>query len=95
MNDERTREGRKLLHDPGRGMGFVIADIYAFVAVHPDGDEGILGQSIGGVLMPLIGADLTRLQQLRPMAEQIAKESGKVVKLVRFTNRTELDVIQP
>lgn len=94
MSDKRTREGRKLLHDPG-GLGFVITDIYAFVAVHPDGDEGILGQSVAGVLMPLIGADLTRLQQLRPMAEQIAKQSGKVVKLVRFTHRTELDVIQP
>lgn len=80
--------------DPG-GLGYVINDIYAFIAVHDDGDEAIPAHSMGNLMMPLVGADLTRLQQLRPLAERVAKESGKPVKLVRFTTRTELDVINP
>ena len=45
--------------------------------------------------LPLIAADLIRLQQLRPMAEKVAKASGHSIRLVRFTTRTEIDVIEP
>jgi hypothetical protein len=77
----------------GGGVGFVIHDLYAFVAVHSDGDEGIIG--IGDPMLPMIAADLTRLQRLRPYAQQVADASGLTVRLVRFTTRTELDVIAP
>lgn len=45
--------------------------------------------------LPLIAADLVRLQQIRPMAEKVARLSGLPVRLVRFTTRTEIDVIRP
>jgi hypothetical protein len=75
------------------GVGFVIHDIYAFIAVHADGDEGIVG--IGDPMLPMIAADLARLQALRPYAQQVADTSGLTVRLVRFTTRTDLDVITP
>lgn len=74
-----------------KGVGFVINDIYAYLAVAGDGDEGIVG--FGGT--PLIAADLTRLHETRPIAEAIAKQTGITIRLVRFTTRTELDVIEP
>lgn len=74
-----------------KGVGFVINDIYAYLAVHKDGDEGIVG--FDGT--PLIAADLVRLQETRPIAEAIAKRTGMTIRLVRFTTRTELDVIEP
>jgi hypothetical protein len=73
-----------------KGVGFRIDDIYAFLAVdREDGDEGIMG--FGNPPMPMIAADLTRLQQLRPLAEAMARAGHIRVKLVRFTTRTEMD----
>jgi hypothetical protein len=43
--------------------------------------------------LPLIAADLVRLQQIRPMAEKVARASGLPIRLVRFTTRTEIDVV--
>jgi hypothetical protein len=72
------------------GVGFRIDDIYAFLAVdRTDGDEGIM--AFGSPPTPMIAADLTRLQELRPLAEMMAKAGGIKVKLVRFTTRTEMD----
>jgi hypothetical protein len=77
-----------------KGVGFRIDDIYAFLAVdRTDGDEGIMG--FGNPAVPMIAADLTRLQQLRPLAEQLAKAGDLRVKLVRFTTRTEIDEFGP
>lgn len=73
-----------------KGVGFRIKDLYAFLAVdRTDGDEGIM--AFGQPPMPMIAADLTRLQELRPLAEKIASANGIRVKLVRFTTRTEID----
>lgn len=94
LTPDSSEQRVTVVHDPG-GLGYVITDIYAFIAVHADGDEAIPAHSMGNILMPLVGADLTRLQQLRPVAEKVARQSGKQVKLVRFTTRTELDVIDP
>src|SRR5664279_1316497 len=61
------------------------------LAIHGNGDGGIVAWNG----LPLIAADLIRLQQLRPMAEKVAKASGHSIRLVRFTTRTEIDVIEP
>ena len=76
-------------------MGFVIQHIWAFVSVDPrDGDEGVCACNLGGQWMPLIAADEKRLKDLRPMAEQIARETKVDIKLVRFDVRTELETIK-
>lgn len=45
--------------------------------------------------MPLVAADKQRLDQLRPMAQQIANQHGKPITLVRFSQRTDLETIRP
>ena len=75
-----------------KGLGFEIKEMFAFVAVHGDGDEGVLGASINSQWMPLVGADLDRVKSLAPIAKHIAEETGTAIKLVKFSNREELDI---
>lgn len=73
------------------GVGFVITELWAYLAVHDDGDEGIIAwTSPGGITLPLIAADRARLDKLR-YAEATAQISGKPVVLVRFLGRVEVE----
>lgn len=73
-----------------------IEEMYAFVAEDkgPD-DEGIVGWNIGGLggWMPLVGADMARVESLKSIARQIQKATGKKIKLLHFTNREDLGEI--
>lgn len=71
-----------------------IETIFAFVAEDsgPD-DEGIIGIKTGLWWMPLVGADMARVESLRPFARNVARTTGKKVKLLHFTNREEVEVI--
>lgn len=74
--------------------GFKIESIHAYVAVDPeDGDEGIMafGSALG--MMPMIAADKHRLDELRPTAEAMAKQLGIEVRLVRFDQRTTVEIL--
>jgi hypothetical protein len=78
-----------ILHQPKNDMPRIDA-IWAFLSIDPeDGNEGVLaGPLLGpGSVVPLIAADEARLKSLTPTAEQIARISGRVVRLVKFTNR--------
>jgi len=69
-----------------------IDQMYAFVCDDfAAGMEGVVGANIMGTMMPLVGADMTRIEQLKPIAAQIAKATGKKIKLVTFTVRSELE----
>lgn len=70
------------------GVGFRIDAIWAFLTVHDDGDEGLISMPTAIGHMPLIGADRTRVESLRPHAEMVAKATKKPVRLVRFDTRT-------
>lgn len=76
-----------------------IEQMYAFVALDPEDDtEGIIGfQAAPGPsgMMPMVGADMERVDDLRPMAQAIATRTGLQVRLLRFEVRTELEVIEP
>ena len=71
-----------------------ITEMFAFVAedTGPD-DEGVTGIWMAEIFLPLIGADMARIDSLRPTAKAIAKQTGKPVKLLRFSQREELEVI--
>lgn len=79
-----------------------INEMYAFVVedTGPD-DEGITGCYMrpgaqgSGQWMPFVGADMQRVEQLKPMAAQVARAVGKPVKVLRFSVREEIEVIQP
>jgi len=69
-----------------------IEQMYAFVAEDsgPD-DEGVIGTMTKNGWLPLVGADMARVNSLRPIAEAVASQLGKPVKLLRFTNREQLE----
>lgn len=72
-----------------------IDQMYAFVATDKDGTEGIVGAATANGWMPLVGADMERVDQLRPLVKEIAKATNVTVRLLRFSVREELEVITP
>ncbi|GAH63416.1 unnamed protein product [marine sediment metagenome] len=77
-----------------------IDQMYAFIVEDsgPD-DEGVIGiQSMEGeggqrIWLPLVGADMSRVNSLKPIAQGIGQQIGKKVKLVQFSNRRDLEEI--
>jgi len=74
-----------------------IDQMYAFVVVDPEDDtEGITAfVDGGGMAMPMVGADMDRVDSLRPIAEGMAKNIGRSISVLRFSQRTEIEVIKP
>jgi hypothetical protein len=76
--------------------GFRITSVWAFVSVDPaDGDEGVLAARMGDYWLPMVAADQVRIEQLRPYAEKIGREGNVKVRLIRFDQRTEVEVLEP
>lgn len=74
--------------------GFKIEAIWAYVAVDPDdGDEGVVAYETPGGWLPLIAADEKRLNLLRPMAEEIAREGVVEIRLVHFYGRSTVEIL--
>lgn len=66
----------------------LVTELFAFVAVaegsEPD-DEGIMAfMAPGGMMMPMIGADMVRVEQLKPIAKRIARAQGCSYKILTF-----------
>jgi SepF-like predicted cell division protein (DUF552 family) len=76
---------------------FRITTIQAFIALDPeDNSEGIIGMMMpNGQWMPLIAADPDRLKDLRPLAENMAEQTHKEIKLIRLSVREDLEIIKP
>lgn len=71
-----------------------IDEMYAFVSLDANGDEGVCAHfSPSYGWMPLVGGDMSRVESIRPLAVNIAKQSGMKITLVKFTGRTEVEVI--
>lgn len=70
--------------------------MYAFIAEDsgPD-DEGITAHLTPMGWMPMVGADMERMDSIREVAQQIATAGGKPIRLVKFETRTELETIMP
>lgn len=75
-----------------------ITEMFLFIAEDqgPE-DEGVAAffDRLSGVMLPLVGADMARVASLRSVAQMIARETGKQIKLVRFSLRENLEVIEP
>jgi hypothetical protein len=77
-----------------------IMELWAWVSVDPkDGSEGVIGASmkIEGVEMfvPLVGADRARIESYRVYAEAIGAKSKKRIRLIRYSNRTVRETLEP
>lgn len=74
--------------------GQKIERLYAFIATEPDGGEGVVGvnMTIAGreMFVPLVGADLERIESYRSYAEAVQQASGIPNKIVEFSIRREM-----
>ena len=76
------------------GGPFKIESIVAFIAIDPEnGDEGIIGTMTPNGWVPLIASDRVRLEELKLVAGEIAREGNMKVTFCRFSVRTEEGVI--
>lgn len=73
-------------------MGFIITEMFAFVAIDEDGDEGLLGTKMGDSWYPLVGSNMARVELLKPIAKNIAKIVGEKVRLKKFKFVEESEV---
>jgi len=69
-----------------------ITQLYAFVGADPD--EGIVafGDSPER-MMPLVCASESTMKIMRPAAEQIARKTGKNIRILKFTQCEEIGEI--
>lgn len=76
---------------------FRIEHIWAFIAIDPkDNSEGIMAwYGPSGGAEPMLAADKSRLESLRPIARSQAKATGQRIKLVKFTVRKDEEFIDP
>lgn len=74
-----------------------IDELYAYIIADKDeNDEGVIGMRMpNGTWTPLVGADLARMESLRPVAQKTAEVTGKPVKFVKFEKRTDVETITP
>lgn len=72
-----------------------INEIYAFIAVGTDpSDEGIVAWKFGDSWVPLVGADMARIESLRPLAQNLARTVDKSIILTKFSLREDLEEIR-
>ncbi len=73
-----------------------ITEMYAFVSVD-EGGEGVVGMTmpVNGreTFMPFVCADKKRMESLKPIAIDIARKSGKTIKLIKLTNRKDIETL--
>lgn len=81
---------RPEIHDPPKDGP--ITEIFVFVA-HDETGDGIMAASLAGNHMPLITSKREVAMNLRTPARNVAKMQGKSVKLVRFSNREDMEDI--
>ena len=71
-----------------------ITELYAFVSVDEHG-EGVIGKTANimgkDTFMPFVCGDKDRMESLKPLAKQIARDSGRKIKLIRLSVREELE----
>ncbi|MGO9640517.1 MAG: hypothetical protein ACLP1Y_04315 [Candidatus Acidiferrales bacterium] len=72
-----------------------ISEAFAFVYEDDAGIERNLVMAIDGVRVPVFTVDEWRLPALRRAVRDLASEGGKPIRLLKFTRREEVEVIQP
>jgi len=68
-------------------MKKVIEELFAYCAEDVEGEdlmEGLIGFAMDGQWIPLIGADMERVEALRSIAIKIGEQSGKKIVIKKF-----------
>lgn len=62
-----------------------VTELYAFICVEDSGDEGIMAFTApSGVTLPMIGADMARVNALRPIADKMSKHYNRFYEIKYF-----------
>jgi hypothetical protein len=73
-----------------------IEQMFAFICEEQGSDdEGVVGASFGSQVLPLVGADMERVESLKPLAQSVADKLRKKIKIVVFSKREEVGLIEP
>ena len=73
-----------------------IDEMFAFIQLDPlDNTEGVIAYLSEQGWMPMVGADMSRVEYLRPLAQNVADDTGRPVQLVKFSTREELELLRP
>lgn len=81
---------------PKAPEAFTMQEVYAFVTNDPKGNEGVVAIiNPNGQMQPLISFDGADMEPMTKAAQQIADETKKDIKLLKFDNRQELNTIEP
>lgn len=75
--------------DPG-GTGVTISELWAWLA-GPVEDEGVVAVTHGELVIPLVGADRERIESYRGEVEQLRRNTGAQIRLVRWGVREVLE----
>jgi hypothetical protein len=70
-----------------------IEEVYAFTT-EKEGNEDIAVVKVGHNLLPLVAPNKDSIEKMRPLAVGATRNSGKMLKLVRFKQREELETIE-
>lgn len=62
-----------------------INELYAFISIDENGDEGLMAFFSIGTWMPMVGADLDNVKSLR----EIANKSGQKYEIRKFKQETQ------
>jgi len=80
-------------------MPLKITELWAWVREDVGDGEGILAaeMEIEGqrMFVPLIGADRERIESYRPFAEEMARASGRPIKLMRYSQAERIQRYVP
>ena len=75
--------------------GHRITEMYVFVAIEKDGDEGVCAFMHDGTMLPMVGSDRRRVDSLRPIAQAIADQTDTPIRLLRFISSEVVETIAP
>jgi hypothetical protein len=75
------------------GLKRSIETLFAWLQLDEEGNEGVAAFCADNQWYPMIGADWERVRSLRPMAERIARLTGRPMRLVRFRVREEVETL--
>ncbi len=71
-----------------------ITDCWLFVGDDPEG-EGVVAFRSDAGWVPLVCADLARLDSLRKMAQDIATQTKREIRVLRFSEMEVIETISP
>ena len=70
-------------------------DIYAFLALHPNGGIGVCGMKGPVGWMPMVTTQYSNLEGMRPLAAQVAKDLKIRIILRKYSNAMDFETFDP